>query len=130
MEEIKIIIKEEEVLEKYSKEAKLNIAEIQQEIDEWMKTMEKRAKQRKFLSFLSEKFKEIEKEEKIVKAVYISAKVFSILRTLGKDFFEESDSKDDIYNGIYGKLWTANVIVKPDLNENIIFSSNEYIKDN
>jgi len=75
----------------------------------------------KFMILMNRGFKEIEKHDKLVTGIDISPKIFSIMESLGEEYFnKECDDSD-----VVGYFWTADVRVKEDLNGSIVFSHDE-----
>jgi len=127
MEEIKF--NEQEFIDKSNEKITFTSEELQKNLKTWIATFESRERQRRLIEFLNDKFKEVEKQWGVVLSVHVSAEVYAIIRTLGKDLFDEACMADITENGIYGWLWTADIIVKPDLNKEMIFSTEKYVKE-
>jgi len=70
--------------------------------------------------FVSSSFKEIELYDAIVDVILISKEMHPIFKSLGKDFFDETDIKAMNNIGIYGYLWTAKIKLVENI-EHVIF---------
>ncbi len=125
---MEVYFDESEALKSYDDDVNFTPAQIRAKFAEWLNTLEVKTKEFRFLQFLNKGFQEIEAENKLVQSVHMSAIVYATFRTLGKDFFDEAGAKEIIARGVYGRLWTADIIVRPNLGEKIIFSSEKYIK--
>lgn len=108
----KIGFYEIEVQEKYI------LDKINQETDRMKKI-------KHFNFFMNEHFKKIEKYDKPVKSIYVSSKMIEMFKKIHKlcvdvdvDSIMSYSEKLDCF-----KLWTANVVLKKDIGENIIFSA-------
>ena len=77
---------------------------------------------------LSNKFSVIEAQEKIVNSMYVSAKIFKMLRSLPVEVYSEATYRE-MKEGVFGYIWTADIIVSSKLDGNIILSSEEYARN-
>ncbi len=119
---------ESEALKSYEDGVNFTPDEIRAEFVKWLNNLEVKTKEFRFIQFLKKGFQEIEAGNKKVKSVHMSAIVYAIVRALGKDFFDEAETKEIIDSGVYGRFWTADVIVRPKLGGKVIFSTEKYIK--
>ncbi len=136
---MEIYIDENKTLKSYDDDVKFSPIEIRAKFEEWLNTLEIETKKLRFIQFLNKGFKEIEAKGEYVKSVHMSAIVFSTLKTIEKDYFEEATQKEIVDRGVYGRLWLADVVAKSKsiavdvvirskLGEKVIFSTEKYIK--
>lgn len=119
---------ENKALKSYEDDVNFTPAEIRAKFAEWLNTLEVKTKEFRFIQFFNKGFQEIEAKGGMVKSVHMSAIVYATFRTLGKDFFDEAETKEIIDSGVYGRFWTADVIIKPKLGGKVIFSTEKYVK--
>jgi hypothetical protein len=60
---------------------------------------------------LNNLFREVELKNKIVTEITVSPNAFTIIRSLGRDYIDESTSRKIIESGIFAHLWTADIRV-------------------
>ncbi len=92
-------------------------------------------KKDKIISFLSQKFQEIEQYNEMVAEVRITPRIFQILRGIG--ILEVSYNEDDLGKGIISSLWGANVYaiasyegeISRETDKIIFISTDRYINE-
>ncbi len=77
-----------------------------------------------FIKFLNKYFIEIEKNNVIVESVFISQKIFNKMKEVFGDNSSFIDFNLENKNRADAYLWTADIFIKEDLDQNIIFSTN------
>jgi hypothetical protein len=60
---------------------------------------------------LSRMFTEIEKDNRVVRAIVLHPINYSVIRSWGKDIYDASTTEEVLTVGVCGHIWTANVIV-------------------
>ena len=83
-------------------------------------------KETDFSIFVKEKFDEVEVEGAEVHSIYMSEKAYSIFKKMVERTYGKMEELGETTNGYRGTFWNATVIIKKNLNGDIIFSSKKY----
>lgn len=82
-----------------------------------------------FCDFIDEKFDNLKKEGSEVKSIYMSEKVYEIFKDMVEKSFTDIPEWKNYKCGYRGVVFNVEIIVKNDLNGDIVFSSEEYGKE-
>jgi hypothetical protein len=74
---------------------------------------------------LADLFAEMESIETLVKHIFMNAKVFTVIRHYGRNWYDSETSAEKIKQGIVGVIWGADITVSKSVPDNTVLVTSE-----
>ncbi len=74
------------------------------------------------IEIINKAFVNIEKYDRIVQYICMNPLTYAQIRAWGKGYYEEATSIEELRIGLFGRLWTADILVSTNIKNGIVYT--------